>query len=70
MIPDNYPGGKAIGPETAEVICRNCNRKRQAVKTVARLLPHDEQGRYFTEVCHECLNEERVDGGMGRIKTR
>jgi hypothetical protein len=69
MLPDNYPAAKSLGPETTEVICRNCNRKRQAVRAVARLLPQNEDGVHYTEVCHECLNEERDTRGVG-LRTR
>jgi hypothetical protein len=70
MIPENYSGGRSLMTETVEIVCRNCGRKRYAVWTVARLLPKDEEGRPATEVCHECLNDDRVGRGLVRVRTR
>lgn len=69
MMPNNYPPGRTLGVETGEVICQNCGRKRQAVWVVARLFPRDAEGRPYTEVCHECLNVDRVGKGLVRVRT-
>ncbi len=66
---DNYAAGRMVATETAEVVCRNCGRKRHAVWVVARLLPKDDEGRPYTEVCHECLNEDRVGRGVVRLRS-
>ncbi|MCL4466439.1 MAG: hypothetical protein M1401_08405 [Chloroflexi bacterium] len=66
---ENYGTPNPIGTDTIEVVCRNCGRTRRAVRVVARMLPMDEQGRAYTEVCHECLNEERLVHRKGRART-
>ena len=68
MMLDRYAAGRTLSTETTEVVCRNCGRKRHAVWVVARLLPKDKEGRHFTEVCHECLNEDRLSRGIARSK--
>ncbi|MCL5736547.1 MAG: hypothetical protein ACYC1C_03490 [Chloroflexota bacterium] len=58
MMIDRYETQRPAMNETVEVICRNCGRKRHAVWVVARLLRKNEEGQFYTEVCHECLNED------------
>ena len=57
---DNYGAPSPIVHDSLIIVCHNCGRTRRAVRLVARLLPKDEEGKPYTEVCHECLNEERL----------
>jgi hypothetical protein len=67
---ENYGAQNPITLDTLEVVCRNCGRSRRAVRVVARMLPKDDQGRPYTEVCHDCLNEERLVHRKSRPKTQ
>lgn len=66
---ENYGVQGPVLTDVMEVVCRNCGRKRLAMRVVARLLPRDGEGRPFTEVCHECLNEEKLTRRKGRSRT-
>jgi hypothetical protein len=66
---ENYGAQSPVLTDVLEVLCRNCGRKRLAMRVVARLLPRDTEGRPYTEVCHECLNEESLTRRKSRAKT-
>lgn len=66
---ENYGTQSPILTDVLEVVCHNCQRKRLAMRVVARLLPRDTEGRPYTEVCHECLNEEALTRRWGRART-
>lgn len=53
---------RSLGVDTIQVVCRNCGHPRQMTWAVARLMPRDDSGRPYTEVCHYCLNTERGVG--------